>query len=121
LGVRNAEYVKRLRHFFPRFVAMNQRVVIYGISGMGEAALKLAEQTPGLNLVGVVDRSLNVASFQGIPVLKPEQLQEVRPDVVVLTSGSSGPSIYASIAHLEAIMCILPLYDLNHPVWSVVN
>jgi hypothetical protein len=121
LGVKNAEYVKRLRHLLPRFVAMKQRVVIYGISGMGEAALKLAEQAPGLNLVGVVDRSLNVASFQGIPVLQPAQLQDIRPDVVILTSGSSGPSIYASIVHLEAIMCILPLYDLNHPVWSVVN
>jgi hypothetical protein len=121
LGIKNAEYVKRLRHLLPRLAAMKQRVVIYGISGMGEITLKLAEDTPGLELIGLVDRSLNMASFRSIPVLNPIQLNEVAPDVIILTSGSSGHSIYASISSLEGIICILPLYDLNHPVWSIVT
>ncbi|MDR3392978.1 MAG: glycosyltransferase [Sulfuriferula sp.] len=120
-GIRNSEYVRRLRALLPRFREMNWRVVIYGISGMGEVVMKLIEQIHGLKPVGIVDRSLNVAEFQDIPVIKPTELQALRPDVIILTSGSSGPSIYANIAHLEAVSCILPLYDLNHPVWSVMQ
>jgi spore maturation protein CgeB len=120
-GIRNTEYVKRLRTLLPRFRELNWRIVIYGISGMGEVALKLVDQFPGLKLVGIVDRSLSVTHFHGVPVCEPTALQEIRPDVIILTSGSSGPNIYSSIAHLEAMTCILPLYDLKHPVWSIVR
>lgn len=120
VGIRNSEYARRLRVLLPRFQALNWRIVVYGISGMGEVTMELIENTPGINLVGIVDRSLNIESFNNVPVVQPEQLKDLRPDVIILTAGSSGPAIHASIAHLEAMICILPLYDLNHPVWSVV-
>jgi hypothetical protein len=120
LGVRNLEYARRLRTLLPRFGSQGRRVVLYGISGMGEVAMKVAEQIPGFEFAGVIDRSLSVELFNGIPVMQAEDIGTARPDVVILAAGSSGPSIHAAIQQYEAMVCILPLYDLNHPVWSVV-
>jgi len=120
IGMRNAEYARRLQTLLPRFAALHWRIVVYGISGMGEVTMELVGNTPGLELQAIVDRSLKVSSFNGTPVVTAAQLAELRPDVIILTASASGASIYSSIAHLEASTCILPLYDLNHPVWSVV-
>lgn len=120
LGVRNLEYARRLRALLPRCASLRWRVVLYGISGMGEVAMKVAEQIPDFSFAGIIDRSLNAAQFNGVRVLQPADIGTERPEVVILAAGSSGPSIHAAIQQYEAMSCILPLYDLNHPVWSVV-
>jgi len=120
IGIRGEEYARRLSRLLPRFVVWGWRVVIFGISGMGQVTLELAENTPGLELQAIVDQSLKVVSFNGIPVVAAEHLADLRPDVIIITAGASGASIYSSIAHLEASTCILPLFDLDHPVWRVV-
>jgi len=115
------EYVKRLHVLLPYFNAQNWTVVVYGISGMGEVTLKLLEQEKGLSLVGIIDRSLTATHFNKVPVIEVCDLSEVIPSVIILTSGASGASIYSSIKHLEGSVCILPLYDLDHPVWSILG
>ncbi len=117
---RTSEYARRLRALLPKLATQKLSIAVYGISGMGEVALRLIGQVPGLNVVAIVDRSLQVKSFRGIPVIKPEDLNQVLPNILILTAGASGPSLYASLEYLEGSVCILPLYDLNHPVWDIL-
>jgi|GEM_PF-2170540 len=120
-GIESLEYVKRLHVLLPYFKKQDWRVVVYGISGMGEVTLSLLEKEKELAVVGVVDRSLKTIQFNGIPVLKVNELIEVKPDIIILTSGASGANIYSSIKYLEGSICILPLYDLDHPVWELLG
>ena len=117
--IKDIEYVRRLRVLLKRFAALGYRIVLYGARGMGEVVLRLVDEVPEIRLVGVIDRDLSVLEFGGVPVLRPEALRECAPDVIILSAAASGASIHASIAHMEATSCILPLYDLHHPVWRV--
>jgi glycosyltransferase involved in cell wall biosynthesis len=118
----NFEYVKRLRRLLPVFAEQKMRVVIYGISGMGQTTLDLISNiTPNLQVIGIVDRSLKSSEFMGIPVFAMTELEQVDMDILILTAGASGPSIYQDINYLEGNVCILPLYDLAHPVWSTMG
>ncbi len=118
--IRNFEYVKRLNILLPLLLEQDRKIVVYGITGMGEVTLKLIKQTSGLNIIGVIDRALDTEYYDNIPVLHISELSYLKPDIIILTSGSSGPSIHAAIEYLEAMICILPLYDLGHPAWAVV-
>jgi hypothetical protein len=115
------EYVKRLKALLPIFIVEQKSVVVYGVSGMGKTTLELFESFASLNCIGLIDRSLNAKFFNELPVIQADDLNRVKPDILILTAGASGPSIYESIKHLEGSICILPLYDLDHPVWRTLG
>jgi len=117
--IRNHEYVRRLRRILPAAALMQQKSVLYGISGMGEIVLRLVEEIEEFQLSGVIDRSLQGQEFKGLPILRPQDIVRQGIDLVILASGASGPAIYSDIEEIEADTCILPLYDLNHPAWRL--
>lgn len=117
--IRNHEYVRRLRKILPMCQRLNMRIAVYGINGMGEIVFRLGDELPGFKFAGVIDRSLEASTFHDIPVLRPEALGNSDIDLIILAAGNSGPSIYRDIEKFESSVCILPLYDLEHPAWHL--
>jgi len=117
-NVERFAYVKRLRVILP--IIKEKKIAVYGISGMGEVTLKLFKEY-SIRASGIIDRSITSTSFNDSPVITPSEIQTSNIEVIIITAGASGPEIYSEIKYLEGSVCIIPLFDLDHPVWSILG
>jgi spore maturation protein CgeB len=126
-------YIKKLKKILDNRKYYNHKIAIYGAKGhMAEEVQKLLSNYQHLKIVGFIDRDLagktlryssdknervedifyNVYSYDDIKV--------IQPDIIIIAAAYSGPKIYEIIKHLETNTIILPLYDINDPIWSIL-
>ncbi|MEY4592789.1 MAG: hypothetical protein RIR18_1684 [Pseudomonadota bacterium] len=121
-AIRPHPYVQKLRKLIPALRSTQRRVALYGVSGMGEVVLKLFAEHADYTLAAVIDRSAQSGAFSSdIPIIRPDEINDKLIDVVIIGAGASGDQIYKSISHLESKIIVIPLYNLNHPIWHVLD
>ena len=113
-------YLARLPRLLEKLAAGGQRVVIYGARGeMAAHVFNALEIYRGVNLVGAVDRSIAGQKVRGVRVYGYEDLEELRPQAIIIAAAQAGPAIFERVRHLQATAAVFPLYDLADPVWQV--
>ncbi|MCI4624369.1 MAG: glycosyltransferase [Candidatus Magnetoovum sp. WYHC-5] len=116
------KYLKLLSRVFQLLNGTGERVLIYGGRGVmaDNVFLLLKHFNSDVNVIGVIDRSVNEPFVSGYPVYKYDDIESLEPELIVIAAGNSGASIYKAIKHLSSKATLLPLYDLNAPVWQVL-
>ncbi|MBF0539470.1 MAG: glycosyltransferase family 1 protein [Nitrospirae bacterium] len=114
-------YIVSLERAISNMVMMRQRVLIYGGRGtMADNVIELFNRHNALDVIGIVDRDIKQAQVGRYSIYQYEDIESLRPDVIVITAEYSGHKIYEAIKHLEGTTTILPLYNLSEPVWNVI-
>ncbi|KJU81641.1 hypothetical protein MBAV_006168 [Candidatus Magnetobacterium bavaricum] len=114
-------YIVCLERAIGNMIMTGRRVLMYGGRGtMADNVIALFNRHGELNVIGIVDRDIKGDKIGRYNIYRYEDIESLRPDVIVITAEYSGRKIYNAIKHLEGTITLLPLYDLSEPVWSVI-
>ncbi|MBF0337358.1 MAG: glycosyltransferase [Nitrospirae bacterium] len=114
-------YIVCLERAIGNMVMAGQRVLIYGGRGtMADNVIALFNRHSELDVIGIVDRDIKGDQIGRFPIYRYEDIESLKPNVIVIAAEYSGRKIYDAIRHLEATTTILPLYNLSEPIWSVI-
>ncbi|MTV49664.1 glycosyltransferase [Heliobacillus mobilis] len=122
LALQNWEpaYISRLRMVLNNIQFEKPSLMVYGVQGkMAEHVFKLLKEYPNVIISGLIDRSLTGSRIQGHYVYSADDILKMVPDYIIIAAEHSGPQILNSIRDMQAITTILPLYNLDDPVWEL--
>jgi len=116
-------YLLKLRQFLNNIQGLSEHILLYGGRGaMADDVLAVLKEYPQLDIMGVVDRGLAEAGrekLSGYPVYSYDDIQQLKPTIIIIAADISGKAIYEKIKHLAHSVNIITLYDMEHPSWSV--
>ncbi|MCP5103105.1 MAG: hypothetical protein GY950_06995, partial [bacterium] len=114
-------YISKLKELFEDIQHRKERIMIYGARGnMTDHVLKLLEDYPEINILGFIDRSFGLREVRDIPVYRFEEIEKLRPTMILIAAESSGFAIYESIKKIETKIALVPLHDLTNTIWDVL-
>ncbi len=114
-------FLNALHKLLSNAESANEQVVIYGARGdMADQVFAAIQARGTAPIAAVVDRALSCPTLCGLPVWSLEHLFANPPDYVLVCATTSGPEILRTLEPLRGSSTLLPLYDVEASVWSVV-
>lgn len=87
---------------------------------MVDQIIPLLTAAADVRLLGFADRRLAGGCLGRWPIVAPQAIGDMRPDLILIAAESSGPAIYRDLEARQGRATLLPLYDLAAPVWRVM-
>lgn len=112
---------RKMKHeaFFANLAALGKTLAIYGAGGYPITGLMELINKYNVKFLGFIDRALAGQEVHGKPVYSREHLEEMKPDVIIISPETSGPAIYQSLTDWQSRAQIIPLYDISDEAWNV--
>jgi len=106
-------------HLFANLAALGKTLMIYGARGYPIPGLMDLIIRYNIKFLGFIDRTLAGQEIQGKPVYSRDKLEELKPDVIIISPETSGPAIFRSLTDWHSLTQIIPLHDIEDPAWDV--
>ncbi len=81
------------------------RIVLFGASETCELVMRAMDNFPQAKVAAIVDSvpEKQGSAFHGFTVMRPEEIEDIKPDCVLITSYAKQDEIYDSTRHLEKV------------------
>ena len=114
-------YILKLQELLEAIRGKGERLMIYGAKGnMTDYVLKLISRYQDIRILGFIDRSMAGQEVRNIPVYRYEEIEKLKPTMIIIAAETSGFAIYESIKHIETKVALVPLHDLTNSIWNVL-
>ena len=114
-------YIIKLQALLDSNIDLGERILVYGAKGyMSDNVIALLQSKQDIELIGFIDRTLAGQIVQNLPVYSPEDIEKMRPTMIIIAAETSGVEIYKSISQLETRVALIPLHDLTDSTWQVL-
>ena len=112
---------RKMKHeaFFANLAALGKTLVIYGAGGYPIPGLIDLVNRYNVKFLGFIDRALAGQEVHGKPVYSRDSLEELEPEVIIISPETSGPAIYQGLTDWYGRAQIIPLYDISDEAWNV--
>lgn len=126
----NRQYMRRLKEVLDDKRYKNKTIGIYGAKGeMADSVKQFLVENQHLNVWGFVDKSIvngkievenEYGELNVYNVYSYETFIKNAPNIVIIAAEYSGEKIYESIKKIETSSIILPLYNMDDPIWEIL-
>jgi hypothetical protein len=115
------DYPELLRQLLAQCQISGERLLIYGVRGeMADQVFKILTDYTDLNIAGLVDRGMAGKNLGNWLIHSPDEIEQLRPDFILITAESSGPQIQAALTKQGFGELLLPLYDTQAMIWQLI-